>query len=110
MARNDIENTTSTIEDQIAELRSRIEELSSSLSERAGSAAEEAGEFIDSARGKARQVVHQVKAQGSQVVDTVRDNPGTATSVLLAVGAIGLTIGYLISSTSQPSRNEFWRR
>lgn len=108
MAKSETENAAVAIEDQIAELRSRIDELSRSLQDSARDAAEDAGEFMDGARTRARQVVRQVRNRGHEVVDAVRENPGTTTSALLAVGAIGLTIGYLLSS--RPSRNDFWSR
>ena len=53
-----------------------------------------------------RRAAHNVRAQGQHVVEAVKENPGTATSLLTIVGALGFAIGYAVgTSTQQNSSN-----
>lgn len=106
MAQTKLNVVEDTIENQIAELRSQIASLSKSVSVRAEGVGEDASEFLDEARGRVRQAAHNVRAQGQHVVEAVKENPGTATSLLTIVGAIGFAIGYAVgTSTQQNSSN-----
>ncbi|WP_425647595.1 hypothetical protein [Agrobacterium leguminum] len=106
MAQTKLNVVEDTIENQIAELRSQIASLSKSVSARAEGVSEDASEFLDEARGRVRKAAHNVRAQGQNVVEAVKENPGTATSLLTIVGALGFVIGYAVgASTQQNSSN-----
>ncbi|CAN7320698.1 hypothetical protein HW571_12800 [Agrobacterium genomosp. 3] len=106
MAQTKLNVVEDTIENQIAELRSQIASLSKSVSARAEGVSEDASEFLDEARGRVRKAASNVRAQGQNVVEAVKENPGTATSLLTIVGALGFAIGYAVGAgTQQNSSN-----
>jgi len=103
MAQTKLNVVEDTIENQIAELRSQISSLSKSVSARAEGVGEDASEFLDEARGRVRKAASNVRAQGQNVVEAVKENPGTATSLLTIVGALGFAIGYAVGAGTQQS-------
>ncbi len=111
MAQTKLNVVEDTIENQIAELRTQIASLSKSFSARAEGVGEDASEFLDEARGRVRKVAHDVRAQGQNVVEAVKENPGTATSLLTVVAALGFAIGYAVGTGSQhgSSKNSLYR-
>lgn len=109
MAQSKLNVVEDTVENQIAELRSQISSLSKSVSARAGTFSSEASEFADEARGRVQRVAQNaaqtVRAQGHNVVEAVRENPGTATSVLTVVGALGFALGYFIANAEKDHKS-----
>ena len=72
----------------------------------AGLGEERASAVQVEARGRVRKAAHNVRAQGQHVVEAAKENPGTATSLLTIVGALGFAIGYAVgTSTQQNSSN-----
>jgi ElaB/YqjD/DUF883 family membrane-anchored ribosome-binding protein len=90
-----------SVEDQIFELQDQVRELSRVIAAKAGEARDEAAPMMDAAAGTVRSAARSVRHQGQQVVDTVRENPGAASSVAVTAGVIGLVVGYLVASASQ---------
>ncbi|MBB3947105.1 ElaB/YqjD/DUF883 family membrane-anchored ribosome-binding protein [Rhizobium skierniewicense] len=109
MAQTKLNVVEDTVENQIAELRSQISSLSKSVSARAGVLSEEASEFADEARGRVQRVAQSaaqtVKAQSQNVVEAVKENPGTATSLLTVVGALGFALGYFVATAAQEQKS-----
>jgi ElaB/YqjD/DUF883 family membrane-anchored ribosome-binding protein len=110
MASSKYNESESAVENQITELRSQIAELSRSVSDRAGNLGDRAQEYADEARGGIRRAASVVKEQGANVVEAVRENPGTATSVLTVVGLLGFAIGYCIGQQNQPQAAKYFDR
>lgn len=109
MAQSKLNVVEDTVENQIAELRSQISALSKSVSARAGTISGEASEFVDEARGRVQRVAQNaaqtVRAQSHNVVEAVKENPGTATSVLTVVGALGFALGYFIANSEKDHKH-----
>lgn len=109
MAQTKLNVVEETVENQIAELRAQIASLSKSVSARAGVLSDDASEFVDEARGRVQRVAHNaaqtVRAQGHNVVEAVRENPGTATSLLTVVGALGFALGYCVANAAQDQKS-----
>lgn len=110
MASSKYNEAEGALENQLNELRSQIAELSRSVSSRTGNLGERAQEYADEARGGIRRAASVVKEQGANVVGAVRENPGTATSVLTVVGLLGFAIGYCIGQSNQPQPTKYFDR
>lgn len=69
-----------------------------------------AADVIDAATPTARKAADVAKAEGSAIVQTAREHPTAAGSVLLMAAAIGLAVGYLLGAASQPEppRRRYW--
>lgn len=104
MAQTKLNVVEDSVENQIAELRSQIASLSKSVSSRASELSGEASDFVDEAKGRVQRVAQNaaqtVKAQSHNVVEAVKENPGTATSLLTVVGALGFALGYFVANAS----------
>ncbi|MGV1917417.1 hypothetical protein [uncultured Agrobacterium sp.] len=104
MAQTKLNVVEDSVENQIAELRSQIASLSKSVSSRASEFSGEASDFVDEAKGRVQRVAQNaaqtVKAQSHNVVEAVKENPGTATSLLTVVGALGFALGYFVANAS----------
>ncbi|MDS7596599.1 hypothetical protein [Agrobacterium tumefaciens] len=101
MAQTRLNVVEETIENQIADLRSQIASLSKAVSARVESAGDDASEFLGEARGRVRKAASNVRVQGHNVVEAVKENPGTATSLLTIVGALGFALGYAVGTSTQ---------
>ncbi len=114
MAQTKLNVVEDTVENQIAELRSQIASLSKSVSARAGTLSNDASEFVDEARGRVQRVAQTaaqtVKAQGHNVVEAARENPGTATSLLTVVGALGFALGYFVANAAHDQKSSSFYR
>ncbi|WP_296082651.1 hypothetical protein [uncultured Agrobacterium sp.] len=104
MAQTKLNVVEDSVENQIEELRSQIASLSKSVSSRASEFSGEASDFVDEAKGRVQRVAQNaaqtVKAQSHNVVEAVKENPGTATSLLTVVGALGFALGYFVANAS----------
>ncbi|WHA40342.1 hypothetical protein [Agrobacterium larrymoorei] len=115
MAQTKLNVVEDSLENQISELRSQIASLSKSVSARAGVISDEASDFVDDAKGRVQRAAHTaaqtVKVQGHNVVEAVKENPGTATSLLTVVGALGFALGYAVASAAnqQSSKSSLYR-
>lgn len=103
-------STESTIEEQIAALREQITSLTESVSAQAGSLKEKAEEHLDEAKGGIRRAALTVRDSGQQALETVKDNPGTATSVAALAALAGFALGYLLGNTSHSERPSSWTK
>lgn len=105
--------TEATIEEQIASLRDQIAALTNSVSAQAGSLKSQAEERLDEAKGTLRRAAHTVRDGSQQALETVKENPGTATSLAAVAAFAGFTLGYLLGNTgrSEPPSNwtKHWR-
>jgi ElaB/YqjD/DUF883 family membrane-anchored ribosome-binding protein len=98
------------LEKQIADLRDEVSSLSKTLSERGqefyDSLSEGAGEVYEGASRRARGAARQARNQAYAVSEAIRENPGTAATVLSSAGIlgflIGLAVGQAMSSSQQP--------
>jgi len=85
------------MEQQIAELRGQIDDLSKSLKQRSEEAAEEA-------RTRLTRAASTIREQGQATVSAIRENPGTATTILSTAGIAGFLLGFLVASCRNDSR------
>ena len=104
------ENNTSSVDDvrkdlekQIADLKKEVTKLSKSLAER-GEAA------FDEASNRARAAAQQARTQAHVVTEAIRENPGTAATVLSSAGIIGFVIGLVVGQalSSDDRRSHRW--
>ncbi|MBC2886805.1 hypothetical protein H7Q97_15570 [Ochrobactrum sp. CM-21-5] len=90
---NDIQQA---LEKQIAEMRSELKRLSRSLASHSGDLRERAEDAMDDASGRLRHAAQAVRERGQAVAETVKENPGTATTLFGTVGILGILIGVAI--------------
>lgn len=90
---NDIQQA---LEKQVAELRGELKRISRSLASHSGDLRERAEDAIDDASGRLRSAAQTVRERGQAVADTVKENPGTATTLFGTAGVLGILIGIAI--------------
>ena len=90
---NDIQQA---LEKQIADMRSELKRLSKSLASQSGDLRERAEDALDDASGRFRNAAQAVRERGQVVAETVRENPGTATTIYGTAGIIGILVGIAI--------------
>ena len=105
------EDDRKDMEKQISDLKAEVASLTQQLSQRGKQAYEDLREdaegLYDEASRRARRAGRQLRSQANAVSETIRDNPGTAATLLSSAGLIGLLIGFLIGQSvgsSQPPR------
>lgn len=93
------------LEGQIADLKKEMAKMSKTMAERASDAVEGASGVIDDVKSSANEAARTVSRQAHAVGDAIRENPGTAATVLSSAGlvgiAIGLAAGYLLAGGSK---------
>ena len=100
------------LEKQIADLKKEVTKLGKSLSARTEAAYEglrdDAGDVYDAASKRAGSAARQMRQQAHVVSEAIRENPGTAATVLSSAGLIGLlvgiAIGHVLASNGQTRR------
>ncbi|MDI6027532.1 hypothetical protein QBK99_15175 [Corticibacterium sp. UT-5YL-CI-8] len=92
-------NDRKDFEKQIADLKNDIAKITKTLSERSG-------EAYNRAADTARSATQQVRTQAHAVSDAIKDNPGTAATVLSSAGLIGFLIGITVGQAIANSHNE----
>lgn len=100
------------MEKQIADLKKEVAKLGKSLSSRTGAMVEElrddAGEVYDAASRRASGAARQVRQQAHAVSEAIRENPGTAATVLSSAGLLGfllgVVVGHMLSSANGQTR------
>ena len=109
------ENTTNPgegrkdLEKQIGDLRKEVAKLGKSLSERSEALYEDAGQAYDAASKRARGAARQARQQAYMVSDAIRENPGTAATVLSSAGLLGFLIGLAVGhALSNDGRSHRW--
>lgn len=91
-------------EKQIADLKREMSKISKSLSSRASDAMDDAEDMIEEGKGRARQAVNQVRDQAHVAVGAMRENPGTTATVLVTVGLLGFTAGFMLGGLRSGDR------
>lgn len=86
----------SELEKQIGDLKKEVSRLSKSLSAKASEAIDEAGDLVDEAKARAGGAAKQVRAQAHAVSEAIRENPGTAATVLSSAGIVGFLLGLVV--------------
>ena len=86
----------SELEKQIGDLKKEVSRLSKSMSTKASEAIDDAGDLIEEAKGRAGGAAKQVRAQAQAVSEAIRENPGTAATVLSSAGIIGFLLGLVV--------------
>ncbi|MBD0416570.1 DUF883 family protein [Oryzicola mucosus] len=98
------------LEKQIADLKNDIANITKTLSERSEQTYQDlrakGGEAYNRAADTARNATHQVRAQAHAVSDAIKENPGTAATVLSSAGLIGFLIGITVGQAIANSHNE----
>lgn len=108
----DTETVRKELEKQIVDLRKEVSKLSKTVSARTeeiyNQARDEAEEAYESASRQARSAAKQVRRQAYAVSEAIKDNPGTAATVLSSAGLLGfllgLVVGQAISGNDRSSR------
>lgn len=98
---NDIQQA---LEKQIADMRAELKRLSRSLAAHSGDFRERAEEAMDDVSGRVRGAAQAMRERGHAVADTVRENPGTATTLFGTAGIIGILIGIAIGCAISSDR------
>ncbi len=93
MAENDIQKA---LEQQVAELRSELKRITNSLSSQSSDLRGRAEDAFDDAQGRFSHAAQVVRERGQAVADTVKENPGTATTLFGTAGLVGILIGIAI--------------
>ena len=100
------ENKRANFEKQLDDLKNQVRSLSKSLADRGSrvldSVEEAASDAVDGANSLASGRLKLVRQQVGVVADTVRENPGTAATVLSSAGfLLGLSVRLIVASNSQ---------
>lgn len=107
------EDFQKTLENEIAELRDEISRINESLVERSAGmisgAKDKASEIYESAADSASKATQQLRTQANAVSEVARENPGTTTAVLGAVGLIGFMIGMVVGQSAADTHRSRWR-
>ncbi len=90
---NDIQQA---LEKQIADMRGELKRLSRSLAAQSGEFRERAEDAMDDVSGRLRNTAQAVRDRGQVVAETIRENPGTATTLFGTAGILGILIGVAI--------------
>lgn len=86
------------LEKQIADLKKEMTRMGKTLAARASDAGDDAQGAYEEGKERARQAVAQVRDQAHVAVGAMRENPGTAATVLTTVGLLGLATGFVLGS------------
>lgn len=90
---NDIQKA---LEQQISDLRGELTRITKSLSSQSGDLRERAEDVMDDASGRFRHAAQIVRERGQAAAETIKENPGTATTLFGTAGIIGILIGVVI--------------
>ncbi|WP_343314521.1 hypothetical protein AAIB41_05005 [Brucella sp. BE17] len=97
MADNDIQKA---LEQQVADLRGELKRITKSLSSQSGDLASDlrnrTEDAYEDAQGRLRHTAQAVRDHGQVVAETIRENPGTATTLFGTAGILGVLIGVAI--------------
>jgi ElaB/YqjD/DUF883 family membrane-anchored ribosome-binding protein len=88
------------LEKQISDLKKEVTQMSKSLSERGGalfdSVRDGAEDAYDETSRRASKATRQMRHQAHVVSDAIRENPGTAATVLSSAGLLGFILGLVL--------------
>jgi hypothetical protein len=95
MADLNIADLRAGLESQIADLKEEVAKMSKAIAARASDAVEGASSAIDDVRSSANGAARVVSRQAHAVGGAIRENPGTAATVLSSAGLVGMAIGFV---------------
>lgn len=81
-------------EGQIAALKKEMAKMSKTIAARASDAVEGASDAIGDMKSSANGAARTVSRQAHAVSDAIRENPGTAATVLSSAGLVGMAVGF----------------
>lgn len=100
------------LEKQIADLRKEITRINKSISARGaetvGDATEQASDFYETAKGRASRTGQQLRTHAQAVSEVARENPGTTTAVVGAIGLLGFLAGLAIGQSMNETSRRRW--
>lgn len=101
------------MEKQIADLKKEVTRLSKSVAERGEAVYEDmrdqAEGAYDEASRRARRAGRQMRHQAYAVSEAIRENPGTAATVLSSAGLLGFVLGLVLGQAlSSNDRSHRW--
>ncbi|KQS65300.1 hypothetical protein ASG39_08610 [Rhizobium sp. Leaf371] len=106
MSLNSSNEDVRALRDEVA----RLTKIVSSQGARAYSdTRDKAAEAYEAAAPYAKKAVSQVKAEGRAVADVAREHPTGIASVVVLATAIGVAVGYILGSSSEPEPRSWWR-
>lgn len=96
------------LEKQIADLKKEVAALGRSLSARGeglySDLRDSAEDGYETVAGRARSAARQLRDQASMVSGAMRENPGTAATVLSSAGLVGFLAGLLVGHVLNDDR------
>lgn len=99
-------------EAQIAELKDEIARIGKSVSARGEAIyddiAEGASDAYDTASRQARRAARKMRRQAHAVSDVMKENPGTAATVLSSAGLLGFLIGIVVGQALAGNHTRRW--
>ena len=104
-----VDDVRKEFEKQIADVRKELSQLAKSVSDRGeevyDNVSEDVGDAYNGATRRIRGAARGVQKQAHLVSGAIKDNPGTAATVLSSAGivgfVIGVCVGHLISGNSR---------
>jgi uncharacterized protein YukE len=90
-----------TVEQQIEELRSQIANITAEL-------AKSGSEMYQAGTEQAKSAASGATRQAQAVTDAIRENPGTAATVLTTTALLGVMVGFILGQTSS-NHHRYWR-
>ena len=102
------EEIQKALEKQIADLRKEMSEISKTLAERGADlydgARGRASEALDEASQRASGAMRQLRTTGATVSELARENPATATAIVVLSGLVGFLLGLVVGSATAERR------
>lgn len=92
------------LEQQISDLRGELKRLLKSLASRSSDLRDFAEDAFDDASGRFRHAAQVVRERGQAVAETIKENPGTATTLFGTAGVLGILIGVAIGCVISSDR------
>ncbi|MDQ0395301.1 DUF883 family protein [Labrys monachus] len=98
-----IDDMRKEFERQLADLKKEVGAINKSLADRGADAYEKARDAAGDTYGRVKEQasgsLRQARQQAQLVSDTVRENPGTAATVLSSAGIVGFLLGLVVGAT-----------
>lgn len=108
----DTQDIRKELEAQIADLKKEVSRIGKAISARGEELYEdisdEASDAYDRASRRARGAAKQVRRQAHAVSDAIRENPGTAATVLSSAGLVGFLLGIVVGQALSGGQSRRW--
>lgn len=108
----DTKDIRKELEAQIAELRKEISRIGKTISSKGEELYEDLSDDASDAYGRAsrqaRGAAKQVRRQAHVVSEAIKENPGTAATVLSSAGLVGFVIGIVVGHALAGSQSRRW--